>query len=120
MVAGGLPHGISPMECVVKECGEEAGVSPSLASTAIPCGAVSYRGVDEQRQVSLSLRFKRLLLYTIGFLFHVGWCIRQLWYSSITSYNNTSISHNHHTEILFQTSLNIYIHLGATGCALLL
>lgn len=36
------PHGLSPCANVVKECGEEAGVGESLASTALPVGAVSY------------------------------------------------------------------------------
>ena len=29
-------------------------------------------------QVSLSPRYKGLFLYTVGFLFHVEWCIRQI------------------------------------------
>ena len=40
-----------------------------------------------------------LLLYTVDFLFNVEWCIRQLLRSSITSYNITSIAHNHRTDI---------------------
>ena len=47
IVAGGQPHGISPTENVVKECGEEAGIPPSLAAEALPVSAVSYTGVDE-------------------------------------------------------------------------
>lgn len=39
---GGQPHGISPQENVVKECGEEAGIPPALAAAAVPAGAVSY------------------------------------------------------------------------------
>jgi len=42
IVAGGQPHGISPQENVVKECGEEAGIPPALAAAAVPAGAVSY------------------------------------------------------------------------------
>ncbi|KAK9854499.1 hypothetical protein WJX84_007700 [Apatococcus fuscideae] len=42
LAAGGQPHGLSCMENVVKECGEEASIPPELAQTAIPTGAVSY------------------------------------------------------------------------------
>ena len=42
MVAGGLPYGLSPHECVVKECGEEASVPEALARSAVCTGAVSY------------------------------------------------------------------------------
>lgn len=47
MVAGGQPHGISPTENVIKECGEEAGVPAELAAKAIPTSVVSYVGRDE-------------------------------------------------------------------------
>lgn len=47
IVAGGQPYGLSVEENVLKECGEEAGISPELAATAIPTSAVSYTGVDE-------------------------------------------------------------------------
>lgn len=42
MVAGGLPHGISPLDNVKKECEEEANVSAELAAGAVATGAVSY------------------------------------------------------------------------------
>lgn len=42
IVAGGQPSGISLVENVIKECGEEAGIPPSLAKQAIPAGAISY------------------------------------------------------------------------------
>lgn len=42
IVAGGQPHGISPTDNVVKECGEEAGIAEELAKNAVPVGAVSY------------------------------------------------------------------------------
>lgn len=45
VVAGGQPAGISPRENVVKECGEEAGIGPDLAATAVAAGAVSYEGL---------------------------------------------------------------------------
>jgi isopentenyldiphosphate isomerase len=42
LVAGGQPVGLSLMDNVVKECGEEAGMTPALARTARPAGLVSY------------------------------------------------------------------------------
>lgn len=45
MVAGGLGHGLSPSDNVVKECAEEANVPESLASRAQPAGVVSYTAV---------------------------------------------------------------------------
>jgi 8-oxo-dGTP pyrophosphatase MutT (NUDIX family) len=42
MVAGGLGHGLSPSENVVKECGEEASVPAALAARARPVGVVAY------------------------------------------------------------------------------
>ena len=42
LVAGGQPLGLSLMDNVVKECGEEAGMTPALARTARPAGFVSY------------------------------------------------------------------------------
>lgn len=47
IVAGGQPFGLSVEENVAKECGEEAGISPDLAATAVPTSAVSYTGLDE-------------------------------------------------------------------------
>ncbi len=43
LVAGGLPHGISPLDNLIKEAGEEAGMAPDLARQARPVGAVSYQ-----------------------------------------------------------------------------
>ena len=40
-------------------------------------------------------------------MFHVEWCIRQLWCSSITSCNTTIIAHNQRTDIYSQTSIFI-------------
>ncbi len=42
LVAGGLPHGMSFHDNLVKECREEAGISAELASQAVPVGAISY------------------------------------------------------------------------------
>jgi len=42
MVAGGLPHAISLQENLMKECREEADISPVLAARAKSVGAISY------------------------------------------------------------------------------
>ena len=54
---------------------------------------------------SLSLGLKGIFLYTLGILFHVECCIRQLLCSSIIICNITSILHNHHTNIYCQTHI---------------
>ncbi|XP_010493015.1 PREDICTED: nudix hydrolase 20, chloroplastic-like [Camelina sativa] len=46
LVAGGLPHGISCGENLVKECEEEAGITKIIANRAIAVGAVSYMDID--------------------------------------------------------------------------
>ncbi|VFQ63083.1 unnamed protein product [Cuscuta campestris] len=56
LVAGGLPHGISCGENLVKECKEEAGIPRSLSIQATPVGAVSYSDID-------GYRFKRDVLF---------------------------------------------------------
>jgi 8-oxo-dGTP pyrophosphatase MutT (NUDIX family) len=43
IIAGGQPVGLGLMENVIKEAQEEAGVPASLAATARPVGAISYR-----------------------------------------------------------------------------
>lgn len=43
IVAGGLPHTLSLEENLLKECAEEAGMPPSLALQAAPCGEISYQ-----------------------------------------------------------------------------
>ena len=43
IVAGGLPVGFSPVDNLIKECAEEAGIEPGLAVLASPGGEVSYR-----------------------------------------------------------------------------
>jgi 8-oxo-dGTP pyrophosphatase MutT (NUDIX family) len=42
MIAGGQPVTLSLKENVIKEAGEEAGVPPDLAATALPTGAITY------------------------------------------------------------------------------
>ncbi len=46
-VAGLQPDGLSPMEAVIKECGEEAGVPPTLAARSELVGTVSYTMASE-------------------------------------------------------------------------
>jgi 8-oxo-dGTP pyrophosphatase MutT (NUDIX family) len=69
MVAGGLPHGLSPLDNVIKEAGEEAGVAPDLARRARPVGAVSYAfdlaPLDEQG-VPAGLRRDMLFVYELS------------------------------------------------------
>jgi isopentenyldiphosphate isomerase len=47
IVAGGLPHGISIMDNVIKECEEEGSISRDIAKNARPTGALSYYQLDE-------------------------------------------------------------------------
>lgn len=42
MIAGGQPVTLSLKQNVIKEAGEEAGVPPDVAATAIPTGAITY------------------------------------------------------------------------------
>lgn len=42
MVAGGQPAGLTLMDNLVKECGEEAGLGEAVARQAVPAGAISY------------------------------------------------------------------------------
>ncbi|MGG5817215.1 DUF4743 domain-containing protein [Falsiroseomonas sp. HW251] len=42
VVAGGIPAGLSPLECLVKEAGEEASLPEELAARAVPAGRISY------------------------------------------------------------------------------
>lgn len=46
IVAGGQPHGISPMENVIKECEEEAGIPYYLACRARAASAINYCNVE--------------------------------------------------------------------------
>jgi thiamine pyrophosphokinase len=48
VVAGGIPAGLSPEECLVKEAGEEASLPPDLAAAAVPVGRVSYVMANEE------------------------------------------------------------------------
>ena len=47
LAAGAMRAGGSATEAACSEASEEAGVPPSLLSSLQACGAVSYRGVDE-------------------------------------------------------------------------
>ena len=42
IVAGGIPAGLTPEECLIKEAAEEASLPPGLAAAARPAGRVSY------------------------------------------------------------------------------
>jgi len=43
-VAGGLSYGLTARECLVKECGEEAGIPAEWATGAPVVGAITYTG----------------------------------------------------------------------------
>lgn len=49
LVAGGLPHGISPTENILKECEEEAAIPHSILKEVKSAGAVSYADIDGHR-----------------------------------------------------------------------
>jgi len=59
VVAGGLAAGELPFGAMLKECSEEAGISPELASCARPAGGVSYTGFSQD-----GWGVKRDVLYT--------------------------------------------------------
>lgn len=46
IVAGGIPAGLTPLECLVKEAAEEASLPADLAARAIAAGRVSYVMAD--------------------------------------------------------------------------
>jgi len=48
LVAGGLPHGITLADNLVKECAEEAGMPADLARSARPASVVTYAQVAAQ------------------------------------------------------------------------
>jgi 8-oxo-dGTP pyrophosphatase MutT (NUDIX family) len=43
MIGGGMTAGLTPMQVVIKEAAEEAGLSEEIAQAAAPVGSVSYR-----------------------------------------------------------------------------
>lgn len=43
IVAGGLPHGITPMDNVIKECEEEASIPEDLARLSKATGRLSSK-----------------------------------------------------------------------------
>lgn len=48
IVAGGIPAGLSPAECLVKEAAEEAALPAEIAARAVPSGRVSYVMANEE------------------------------------------------------------------------
>lgn len=48
IVAGGIPAGLSPAECLVKEAAEEASLPAEIAARAVPVGRVSYVMANEE------------------------------------------------------------------------
>lgn len=43
LVAGGIPLGLTPQACLIKECEEEASIPADVAARARPVGAIRYR-----------------------------------------------------------------------------
>ena len=62
VVAGGQSIGFTPVQTLVKECGEEAGVPADLAARAVPIGTISY--VQQDR---LSLKSDTLACFDLQF-----------------------------------------------------
>ena len=60
LVAGGLPHAISPTDNLIKECYEEAGIKASLARQATAVGTLSYVA-----QSTIGLKPDTLYLYDL-------------------------------------------------------
>ncbi|PWS36011.1 DUF4743 domain-containing protein [Falsiroseomonas bella] len=48
IVAGGIPAGLGPEECLVKEAGEEASLPAEVATRAVPVGRVAYVMANEE------------------------------------------------------------------------
>jgi 8-oxo-dGTP pyrophosphatase MutT (NUDIX family) len=48
IVAGGIPAGLTPEECLVKEAAEEASLPADLAARAVPAGRISYVMANEE------------------------------------------------------------------------
>jgi len=48
VVAGGIPAGLSPAQCLVKEAAEEASLPAELAAKAVAVGRVSYVMANEE------------------------------------------------------------------------
>jgi thiamine pyrophosphokinase len=48
IVAGGIPAGLTPAECLVKEAAEEASLPAEIAARAVPVGRVSYVMANEE------------------------------------------------------------------------
>jgi 8-oxo-dGTP pyrophosphatase MutT (NUDIX family) len=48
MVAGGIPAGLTPEQCLVKEAAEEAALPAAMAARAVPAGRVSYVMANEE------------------------------------------------------------------------
>ena len=69
-----------------------------------PDSAYEARYAIKGKYISKSMIFIELYLYVIAVSVHVGWRITKPLCSSIISYSITCIAHNHHTNIISQTS----------------
>ncbi len=56
MVGGGLGAALSPFDCLLKECAEEAGIAPDLAATAKPV-SITTLAIEAPEGLRLGLQF---------------------------------------------------------------
>jgi 8-oxo-dGTP pyrophosphatase MutT (NUDIX family) len=61
IVAGGLPAGVSPLDNVIKEAAEEAGIPPALAAQASAQGQISYA-----HETTAGLKVDTLFLFDLA------------------------------------------------------
>lgn len=57
IVAGGLPHGVSVTNNVIKECSEEASIPEALAATARSVGALTNSYIDHEDNYKRDVNF---------------------------------------------------------------
>lgn len=60
LVAGGMPAGSDPLETLVRECDEESGIAPALASQAEAHGVI-----DVLREIPEGLQWERVYIYDL-------------------------------------------------------
>ena len=92
-----------------------------MGKSITPCTSVLNEVRDYQRIDSLCLVFRGLLLYSAVVTFHLEWCTRKPWSSSIISFDNISIAQHHHTNnkpYIFQIFLFLTYRYKGTNSSL--
>ena len=90
----------TPLELTLKNAFASSSSFPLIAKRLGVYCPENDPNIKNQIKVSLSLSqtllylYLYLYLYTVCILFHVEWCMRQLWCSSIIVYTITSIAYN--------------------------